>query len=183
MRTWSSRFLKTSVGVALAVLLVLVAAGGTHAMWNTRVEVPGAVIAAGNSEIRIDGPEVPELGQLFPGESRSHDFTVHNTGTVPLALRVDTLTWPDSQSSLAQQAFARALEVSIWPDAGTGCTTTPPVPAWTGTVPAGTGELGVTVESGDTQVMCLSATLAPDAPSQAQDAQIDLQLTVGGVQQ
>lgn len=180
----SSNLGKTSAGLAVAVLLAVLASGGTYALWRVEQPLPGAVITAGNAALDLTDPTtLATQQQLYPGQTVSGEFIAHNTGTVPLALRVDSLTGPATAADPAGQAFADALSVHVWAVTGTGCDITPPPGAWVGTVSSAPGGLGVTVEPDAVQPMCLAATLAVEAPSATQGGSVDLQLTLGGVQQ
>ncbi|QGU08457.1 hypothetical protein COCCU_12785 [Corynebacterium occultum] len=189
MTSWSSRLLMTAAGLAGVVLLTVSAAGGTHAMWSSDVVIPGAVLTAGNADMDIQSPEALAPTPLFPGQTTSVPFSVHNTGTVALGLAVDTLTWNtaatevEAQPSSAQEEFAQALIFNLWPDSGSGCEVPAPGSSWQGTAPFSSGDLGITVAPDAIQKMCLATTLSLTAPNSAQGASLDFQLTLEGIQQ
>lgn len=183
MTSWSSHLIKTSVILAAVVTLAISVTGGTYALWHAQVSLPGAVITAGHASLNIDGPYGLGSEQLYPGQTASAPFAVTNTGTVPLALRVDSLTGPDEQAPLDQQDFTRSLTVHIWAHTGEGCTTAPSELGWSGAVGSFSEKLVIVVDKGMTQPMCLAATLDTQAPATVQGVSLDLQLTVGGVQQ
>jgi hypothetical protein len=121
--------------------------------------------------------------ELYPGESAIGRFDLHNTGSVPLELSVEALGWSSAGATPAQVAVAGALTVSLWPASAQGCAGAPPAAAWSGTLGSAPASLGTVLTRDAVQTLCLSARLAPDAPSAAQGGAIDLQLTVGGTQQ
>lgn len=176
MKSWSSRLMVTAAGLAGVVLLSVATVGGTLAMWTAQAGVPDATISAGNANLAVEAPVGLDTTQLFPGQSVTAPFSVHNPGTVPLAPRVDVLTWSDPA------ALADAVTIQVWADTGVDCESPAVGVVWSSAAPI-TGDLGVTVAPDTTQPMCLSATLSPSAPSSVQGAAADLQLTLEGVQQ
>lgn len=178
-----SPLIGTTGALAVAVVLAVAATDGTYALWRVSEPVPGAVITAGSAALSLTNPSRIQAQELYPGQSVTGEFTVSNTGTVPLELQVDALTWPAAGASTVQQALAGSLTVSIWADAGAGCATIPDAPAWSGSFTSSPGTLDVTLDSQARQNMCLAAELATDAPSAAQGGSLNVHLTLGGVQQ
>lgn len=176
----SSNLAKSAIAVCLAVLFAVVAAGGTYALWSDSTTVPGATISAGSATISVTSPTGIAGQQLYPGQSATAEFTVQNIGDVPLALRVDALTWPSAVGSPEQQAFADSVTVSVWPKTGDICSATPPASAWTSA--SSSNSLGVQLARGAVQQLCITAALALDAPNTAQGGSLDFHLTLGGVQ-
>lgn len=183
MKTWSSRLMCIATGLTLVVLLALITTGGTAARWTSQTILPEAMITAGNTALTIEGPTGLDATRLYPGQTVSAPFTVRNTGTTPLELRIDSLTTPAGQTSTAQQAFIQGLTISIWSASGPTCSTTPPVTGWRGKISTTSANLQVTVGPNGQQVMCMATTLDPTTATEAQGARIDLRLTVGGIQQ
>jgi hypothetical protein len=179
----ASSLLTTALVLAVAVVVAVVAAGGTFALWHTEQAVPGGVITTGSAELAVTGATEMSLGQLYPGQTTTGEVTVTNTGTVPLGLRVDAVTTRAVTAGGAAQAFAEAMSVSLWAKTATGCPATTPAGAWTGVIGAPGKDLGLKVNPGSAQTLCLTVTLAPTAPSAAQGATVPLSLVVGGVQQ
>ena len=176
----SSNLAKSAFAISLAVFFAVLAAGGTYAVWSDSATVPGATITAGSATLTVTSPVALASPALYPGDSVTDEFTVQNTGTVALDLRVDTLTWPTAAGAPEQQAFANAVTVSVWPKTGATCSTTPPASAWTPASPF--NSLGVQLEVGAVQHVCITAALALDAPNTAQGGSLDFRLTLGGVQ-
>jgi hypothetical protein len=179
----ASSLLTTALALAVAVILAVVAAGGTFALWHTQRTVPGGVVTTGSAELAVTGATGMSLAQLYPGQTTTGQVTVTNTGTVPLGLRVDAVTTPAATAGGAAEAFAGAVRVNLWAKTATGCPATAPARAWTGVVGAPGKDLGLTVGPGSAQVLCLAVTLAPDAPTAAQGATVPLSVALGGVQQ
>lgn len=182
MRSSSSNFLTTAGVLGLAVLLTLALSGGTYARWGAQVELPAATITAGNAEMSIEHPSIPTTGQAYPGQAVRTAFTVNNTGTVPLDLQVASLTWLPRQPSASQQALADNLTLDIWPVTGDHCGTPPSPPSWSGTLSSPPEELGVIVDPGAAQSMCLATTLQLTAPDSVQGVSITVEVTVEGIQ-
>ncbi|WP_229741980.1 TasA family protein [Kocuria dechangensis] len=178
-----ARLLQAAAALGTAVLLAVAAAGGTYALWSSSGTVPGAVITSGSASLAVTAPATLDRAELYPGEAAAGQFDVQNTGSVPLELRMDALTWSSTGATGAQAAVAGALTISVWPASGQGCAATPPTQAWTGIVGGTPKTLGVVLAQEAVQTLCLSAQLAPEAPSAAQGGAVDLQLTVGGTQQ
>lgn len=176
----SSNFAKSVAAVSLAVFLAVVTAGSTYALWSDIATVPGATITAGSATLAASTPVGIAGSQLYPGQSVTVDFTVHNTGDVPLGLSVDALTWPTAAGDAPQQAFADAVTVSVWPKTGDACSTQPPASAWTAA--STSNSLGVELARGAVQSMCIAAALSLNAPNTAQGGSLDFHLTLGGVQ-
>lgn len=168
MKSSSSRLLLTATGVAGLVLVSVAASGGTLAMWTPQAEVPGATVTAGNAEMSIAAPVGLDTTQLFPGQSVAAPFFVHNSGTVPLSPRVDTLAWANPGP------LTDAVSAQVWADTDSDCA-----------APAGNiaNPPAVTIAPGASQPMCLAVTLSPTAPDTTQGAVADLQLTLEGAQQ
>ncbi|WP_396414046.1 TasA family protein [Kocuria rhizosphaerae] len=183
MTTARSRLRSTTCAVAAAVGVAVAVGGGTYAGWNDREALAGGVVVtAGTAGLSVTAPTGLDAGRLYPGRSVSAGFSVHNTGTVPLDLRVAALSWPSAGAPADRTALAGASTVHLWPDTGEGCGPVPATPAWTGTFAAPAGDLGVSVAGGAGQAMCLAVALAADAPDVAQGATVDVSLTLGGVQ-
>lgn len=183
MTSWSSHVRTTSAGLTAAVVLALAAVGGTYALWYTQVDLPGAMITSGNAHLAIESPSGRNLTPLYPGQTVSTPFDVNNTGTVPLALQIDSLTGSEDHTHPDQQDLTRSLKASVWENTGSGCATVPVDLGWSGPVESFSKELSIVVEPGATQSMCLAATLDAKAPVNIQGASMDLELTLGGVQQ
>lgn len=181
MTSWSSHLMKTSAGLILAVVLILTALGGIYALWQTQVSAPEAVVTAGHTDLAITSPTGITAQPLYPGQRVTAGFNADNTGTVPLALQVDSLTAVTGQTGSGPDDLARSLLVEVWANTGTGCDTLPDQ-AWNGAVGSPPDELDTVVEAGATQPMCLAVTMDPEAPNTVQGASVDLQLTVGGIQ-
>lgn len=176
MKSWSSRLMVPAAGLAGVVLFAVATAGGTLAMWTAQADVPGATVTAGNASLAIEAPGDLDTTQLYPGQTATTSFSVHNTGTVPLGLRVDSLTWAN------RSELAAAVTVRVWEQTAAGCERPAENLAWSSREPAA-GGLGITINPGANQPMCLAGTMSPTAPSSVQGAVDQLQLTVEGAQQ
>ena len=149
-------------------------------MWTEKASTPGATISAGSANLAVTSLTGLASQQLYPGQSATAEFTAQNTGDVPLALRVDALTWPSAAGDPEEQAFANSVTVNVWPKTGDTCSATPPESAWTPALSS--NSLGVQAARGAAQQLCVTATLALDAPNTAQGGSLDFHLALGGVQ-
>ena len=184
MKNWlllsSADCTKSALAILLAVFFAIVAAGGTYALWSDSSTVPGATISSGSATLTATNPAGLTSTALYPGDFVTDEFTVQNTGSVALALRVDALTWPSATGDPEQQAFAEAVTVSVWPKTGVTCSSAPPASAWTAV--SSSNLLGVQLARGSVQQLCVTTALALDAPNTAQGGSLDFHLTLGGVQ-
>lgn len=171
----------TAAALAVAVVLAVVGATGAYALWSAQRSVPGGVITTGSAGLVVSGATAMSAAQLYPGQSSTGELTVTNTGTVALGLRVDAVTSSAATGS-PSQALTNALTMRLWPKTGTGCTTPPATPAWTGRVGSPGGDLGLVLPAGGSQPLCLGLTLEATAASTAQGATTSLALLLGGVQ-
>lgn len=86
---------------------------GSWAAWTAQTANPGNTVKTGNLGLTTDKPatHVFSVDKVKPGDAQSHDVTVKNEGSVPLALKL-------SQLAVIQGAGA-ALQLQI--SDGTDC--------------------------------------------------------------
>ncbi|MEO7005590.1 MAG: hypothetical protein ABI065_01045 [Terrimesophilobacter sp.] len=172
--------LKTLAGVSSAVLIALLATGGTYALWNGEATVPGGTMRAGAASFAvtpIPGQALPTTA-LYPGLTIYGGYTATNTGDVPLALSVQSLS-----GSASPTAFSSALSIAVGA-VGTPaeCTAGFPV-GWTGGFASPAGTLGLVLAAGQSTTLCLSVTLPVTAANGIQgSAAPDFRVVIGGVQ-
>jgi hypothetical protein len=167
--------LLAAVGTAGAIVLGIVAGGGTFAAWATSASAATpATITAGSAALSLT-PLSLAAADLYPGKTVYGATTVRNDGTTPLALAVQA-------TSQSLTPFASALVVSAGVGAGTACTTGEVAPAATAPL-GGAVSLGTTLAPGATASLCLGLGLPLAAPAAAAGAApAALSLTVTGSQ-
>lgn len=181
-----SNLIKTVGALSVAVVLGVLASGGTFAYLSSSASASTGTISAGNAALSTSGSPL-SLAGLYPGATVSAPFTVSipdtgtdaAQGTVPLALSVTSFAGPATSNALWQNL---SIRVDVTTSAascldGTGLSGTP---TWQ---PSSTGtSLNSTLAVGANAIVCLSATLSPSAPSSALGQTTSFNVTIGGVQ-
>jgi hypothetical protein len=167
------RFSLLSLGAGAAVLLAGIvfsasAAGGTYAYLSSSqpvVLVSGgattATINAGTATLAVNADAI-SLANLYPGDARTSTITVTNTGSVSLALGVDSITGATA---------ANGLVATVAPGACPG----------TGT-PVTAGPLGTTIAPAGSASICLAVGMATSAPATAQNTSSSIAVALTGTQ-
>ena len=157
------RTMLITTGTLLGVVVFsLFGVGGSYAYLNSAATGTGAVLQAGTAELTVSAGGL-SVTNLYPGEVRTAGFAVSNNGSVPLALNV---------SSIAGNFAANGLTATVRSGACPG----------TGT-PVTSGSLGVVLPAGGTTDVCLTVSMANDAPASAIGAASSLTVSLTGVQQ
>ncbi|WP_168626652.1 MULTISPECIES: TasA family protein [unclassified Cryobacterium] len=157
------RTLLITTGTLLGVVVFsLFGVGGSYAYLNSAATGTGAVLQAGTAELTVSTGTL-SMANFYPGKVETAGFTVTNNGSVPLALSV---------SSIAGNFAANGLTAAVRSGACAG----------TGT-PVTSGSLGVVLPAGGTTDMCLTVSMANDAPASAIGAASSLTVSLTGVQQ
>jgi len=160
---------KAAAVIVVALVLSLSVVGGTYASLSASQSVvlvsstgaTNATITAGSADLAVNADAIALTG-LYPGISRTAQFTVSNTGATGLALTLD---------SVAGITAANGLTASV-----ANGTCAAPGPAVT------SGALGVTVAPAGSAVLCLSVGLPTTAPATAQGATSGLTVAISGRQ-
>ncbi|MGP3533334.1 hypothetical protein ACTU3I_00960 [Microbacterium sp. RD1] len=169
------RMLLAALGTAGAILLGILAGGGTFAAWASSASAAGpATVTAGSASLSLS-PLSLNATDLYPGKTVFGATTVRNTGTTPLALSV--------QPAAAATAFISALAVSVGQGSSAAdCTAGKVAPAATTSLGAAANP-GVTLAPGVSVVLCMGVGLPSGAPAAAAGAaSTALVLTVSGTQ-
>jgi hypothetical protein len=157
------RAMLITTGTLLGVVVFsLFGVGGSYAYLNSSANGTGAVLQAGTAELTVSAGAL-SMSNLYPGEVRTAGFAVSNNGSVPLALSV---------SSIAGNFAANGLTATVRSGACPG----------TGT-PVSSGSLGVVLPAGGTTDVCLTVSMANNAPASAIGAASSLTVSLTGVQQ
>ncbi|OIH94441.1 TasA family protein [Curtobacterium sp. MCBA15_001] len=182
-RALRARVLWSAVVVLLvAVLVSLLGTGGTYALWNASASTKGATVKSGTATLTVSPLSAMYSPALGPGSSTVGSFTVRNSGTVPLSVRVMTTATKVSYAGttdavvlgtqtlkLASVASASACRAGLGGASG-------PLASFD------TGSGYYTLPVGATGTACLEVVLASDAPQSVSGAVTDFTLTVTGTQ-
>jgi hypothetical protein len=174
------RLLLGALGTAGAIVLGVLAGGGTFALWTAAAPAAAAVtLQAGSSGLTATPVDLSATG-LYPGRTISGATTVRNTGTTPLALTIDRVT-----SSTAATPFTSAVAVTVGPTASVADCTAGRIAAaaTTGVGAAAASDLGLTLAPGASQLLCIGVGLPQTAPAAAAgEAASVLTITISGTQ-
>lgn len=174
--------LKALAVVSAALLVGVVATGGTYALWNSSVKISGATVKAGAATLVISRPLTMSSTLLYPGLSTYGVFVVTNSGDVPLQLNLQSLT------GITSNPLTQNLTVSVAVASSAGATVADCLAIssypWSRVATAPTaGSLGTTLNVGASATLCVSTSLAANAPAAAQGQSAPtFTLTVGGTQ-
>lgn len=174
------RLLLGALGAAGAIVLGVLAGGGTFAIWTAAAPAASAVTLRAGSAGLTATPLELSATDLYPGRTVWAPTTVRNTGTTALALAIDPVT-----SSAGATAFTAAVAVTAGTAASAADCTAGRVPATVTTrVGAASGsDLQLTLAPGASHIVCIGVGLPHDAPADAAGGAASvLSLTVSGTQ-
>ncbi|WOF22623.1 hypothetical protein N8K70_14690 [Microbacterium betulae] len=179
-RSVPARLLLGALGTAGAVVLGILAGGGTFAVWTAAASTgSAATLQAGSAALSVTPLELSAAG-LYPGHTVYGASSIGNTGTTPLALSLDAVSGPESPT-----AFTEALVVSLGTaDSAAACASGEVTPVATVAVGGATpAELGTTLAPGASTVLCVGLGLPAGAPAAAAgNAASPLTLSISGTQ-
>jgi hypothetical protein len=166
-----------ALALVVAVGTALLGAGGTYALWNGTASTAATTVRSATATLSVSSTTAMNTAVLGPGTSTTGTFTVRNTGSVPLSMRVTTTS---SKSSVAAATGELTLHLAMVSSAAK-C-----APGLTGTsarlATFDTGSGVVTLPAGTSGITCLEMTLDADAPQTVAGATTDFTLTVTGTQ-
>lgn len=177
---WS--ILKALAAFSAAIIVGVVATGGTYALWNSSVNIGGGTVKAGAATLVISRPLTMPSTLLYPGLTTYGAFVVTNSGDVPLQLTLQSLT------GVISNGFTQNLTVSVAvaPSASATVADCPAISSypWSRVATAPTaGSLGATLNVSASATVCVATSLASNAPTAAQGQSISsFTLTIGGTQ-
>lgn len=167
----------TATAVLAAVVLAAGLAGGTYAYWIRSASVNLGTIETGTAGLAVTPSSISVAG-LYPTATRHATATVKNTGKVPLALRVDSLTGPGAATALSS-----SLTIGAGVVASTGACAAGWSPTWSGSfASASAGALDRTLAAGESVTLCVSTAMAASAGNGAQNSSTSYTLTISGSQ-
>lgn len=151
----------TSGVVAGAIVVAVAISGGSYAMWVDADTTAAGSISSGSANLSITQNVNAALwGNMLAGESVRQQFTVTNTGTVPLTLAGSAVTG----TTQVQARFASGT-CPVSAIGGTSATVSPTA-------------LGP-IAAGATRTICLEISLQAAAPVGTSSSVV---LTLGGTQ-
>ncbi|QVG65284.1 hypothetical protein JG551_002687 [Curtobacterium flaccumfaciens pv. flaccumfaciens] len=168
-----------AIALVVAVGTALLGAGGTYALWNGTASTASTTVRSATATITVGSTTAMNTAVLGPGTSTTGTFTVRNTGSIPLSMRVTTTA---SKSSVAAATGELTLHLAMVSSAAK-C-----VPGLTGTsgrlatFDTGSGSGSFTLPAGVSGIACLEMALDADAPQTVAGATTDFTLTVTGTQ-
>lgn len=173
------RLLLGALGAAGAIVLGVLAGGGTFAVWTAAAPAASAVTLRAGSAGLTATPLALSATDLYPGRTLFASTTVRNTGTTPLALALGPVT-----SSTGATAFTTAVTVTVGTAASAADCTAGRLSAVVSTRVGGTGaDLRLALVPGASQLLCVGIGLPQDAPAGAAGGAASvLTLTVSGSQ-
>ena len=156
--------LQATAAVGVGIVLAVVATNGTYAFLNASKPIAGAVVVTAGSASLTPSAAAISLTKLYPGQTAQAEFTVTNTGSVPLALGLASITGFGATGTTATLAVG-------------ACVTGNPQVAGTG------GTLNTLVSTGTSATLCLRASMPSNAPASAINKSATLTVALTGVQQ
>ena len=182
-RIFSIRSILTALAALSAALVVgVIATGGTYALWNSSVKIGGGTVRAGAATLVIARPLTMSSTLLYPGLTTYGVFAITNSGDVPLQLNLQSLTGVTS-NALTQNL---TLSVAVASSASATVTDCPAISSypWSRIATAPTADsLGAILNVGASATLCVSTSLASNTPAAAQGQSApSFTLTVGGTQ-
>lgn len=171
-------------------MVVGLGATGTYAYWTDQVPVSGTTITAGTIDLKVNNQNAVtdftsmNVNTMVPGDSTAGVVTVTNSGTAPLKYWVDA-----SASNADGKGLGAALTVRITGDSavsGSGRAVTCAGAALSGsgttftTNLLGTPTTGRLLAAGQTESICIQATLPTNAASSLQAATTNVGFTFTG---
>lgn len=169
------RFGVATATAGAAVLVAVVAAGGTYALWNESKSLDPGTITSGHTGLTInDLTSYPIVGldttALYPGYSviTASPLTVKNTGTTPLHVTPGTVTFSNPSSALASQLVVAIRQTAT-------CTATP-------VGSTATSFTSFDLQPGATTTICVEVQLKSNAPASVQGITLGFTAQLVGTQ-
>jgi hypothetical protein len=174
------RLLLGALGAAGAIVVGVLAGGGTFAAWSVTAPAAAATtLRTGSASLTTTGLQLTGAG-LYPGLTAYAPTTVRNTGTTPLSLALDPATGPATPTPFTASVVISAAQVASAGECAAGRVPSGP----TTRVGAGTAaDLRVTLSPGASALLCIGVGMPHDAPATAAGAAASaLTLTISGTQ-
>jgi hypothetical protein len=173
------------VTLALVAVLfsTLVATSGTYALWNKAASTSASTVTSGTAALSIGGLSSMNTGSMGPGGATTGTFTVTNTGSVPLSMRVTTgSTSVASANGASNSTVLGALTIRLSLVASAGACTAGLSGASGAIASFDTGAGYYTLPAGASGIGCVEVDLASSAPQSVSGATTSFSLTATGTQ-
>jgi hypothetical protein len=149
-----------ALSIAAGIVVAIGMSGGSYALWNGTATISSQTVTSGSASLTIGSAFVQsQWSNLLVGESARQNFTVTNSGTVPLAL---VATGTTATSTFEVRVASGACSTAL-----TGATVT--------STPKSLGTLAV----GATATQCVEVKLVSGATAGSSSA---FSVTVTGTQ-
>ncbi|QQD75507.1 hypothetical protein I8920_11800 [Curtobacterium sp. YC1] len=166
-----------ALGLVVAVGTALLGTGGTYALWNGTASTAATSVRSATATITVGTLSSMNTTVLGPGTSTRGTFTVRNTGSIPLSMRVATTSATSSSTAALGELTLRLATVSSAADCAAG------LAGASGRLATfDTGSSSFTLPAGASGVGCVEVVLDADAPQSVAGATTDFTLTVTGTQ-
>ena len=166
-----------ALALVVAVGTALLGTGGTYALWNGTASTAATTVRSATATVSVSSTTAMNTAVLGPGTSTTGTFTVRNTGSVPLSMRVTTTASKSSVAAATGELTLHLAQVSSAAKCVPGITGTSGRLA---TFDTGTGSF--TLPAGASGTACLEMALDSDTPQTVAGATTDFTLTVTGTQ-
>ena len=177
------RWIWVLLGVlVVAVVSALIATSGTYALWNGAASTSAATVTAGSASLSIGAATSMNAASLAPGTGVTSTFSVGNTGTVPLSMRVALNTVKVAYSGTTDAATLGALTLHLTTVASASACTTGLAGYSASLASFDTGAGIYTLPASASGVACLELDLSSTAPTAVQGAVVTFSLVVTGTQ-
>jgi len=173
----------TVIALVVAVVTAMLGTGGTYALWNGTASTSASTVRSATATITTGPLSAMNTAVLGPGTGVTGTFTVQNTGSIPLSMRVATTSTKVSYATnstttaVLGELTLRLSVVGSTADCRTGLS------GASGRLASfDTGSGSFTLAAGASAVGCVEMDLDADAPQSVAGAVTDFSLTVTGTQ-
>lgn len=172
----------TTLALVAAVTTALLGSGSTYALWNGTASTKASTVKSGTATITVSPLTAMHTTPLAPGAGTTGTFSVRNTGTVTLGMRVMTTATKVAYANTSDAAVLGevTLKLSLVASAADCRPGIGGLSARVASFDTGSGYLSLPAGGGG--VGCVEMTLDADAPQVVSGAVVDFTLTVTGTQ-
>lgn len=174
--------LTASLVLVAGVLVSLLGTGGTYALWNASAATKGGTVKSGTATLTVSPLSAMNAPAIGPGSSTVGSFTVRNSGSVPLSIRVMTTATKVSYASATDTVVLGAQTLKLASVATTSACRAGLGGASGPLASFDTGSGYYTLPVGASGIACVEVVLGADAPQSVAGAVTDFTLTVTGTQ-
>lgn len=178
--------------LAIVVALLILGAAPAWSFWRSTQTVPGVALNTGTLDLQVNGADPftafssLSFDTMVPGASTAGVLTIRNVGNVPLSYYVDAATTNADGLGLGAALVAAvtdAADVTGTAPSAT-CGGTPITPSATSFTSDFVGSVGTrrTLAPGESETLCIQASLPADAPASLVGATTDVTFTVHAIQ-